>query len=93
MEPGAAVRALVLVVEGSPRRAARLLADRFPGVAREARGLRLPLGAGESPEAILAYCRERGIGVHASRVRFRPADGAAAPSGASASPSLREVGR
>ena len=54
MEPGAAVRALVLVVEGSPRRAARLLADRFPDVACDARGLRLPLDAGASPEAILA---------------------------------------
>jgi len=93
VEPGAAVRALVLVVEGSPRRAARLLAARFPGVACEPRGLRLPISAGESPEAILAYCRERGIGVQASRVRSRPADGAAATSGASASPPLREVGR
>ncbi len=93
MEPGTAVRALVLVVEGSPHRAARLLADRFPGVACDRRGLRLPIGAGESPEAILAYCRERGIGVHASRVRLRPADGAAAAVSASASPSLGEVGR
>jgi hypothetical protein len=93
MEERRAVRALVLEVDGSPRKAARLLADRFPDVAREERGLRLAIGAGRTPEAVLAYCRERGIGVRASRVRIRPGDGAAAPSGASASPSLREVVR
>ena len=62
-------RALVLVVEGSPRRAAALLADRFPHVVCDAEGLLLAIGAaGETPEAILAYCRERGVGVRASRV-------------------------
>ncbi len=87
MEQGWPVRALVLVVEGSPRRAARLLADRYPDVACDARELRLAIGAARTPEAVLAYCRERGIGVHASTVRLRPSDGAAASPGASASPS------
>ena len=64
-------RALVLEVEGPPRRAAGLLADRFPQVAWGAEGLQLAIGSGDSPEAILAYCRERGVGVRASRVRAR----------------------
>ena len=93
MEERWPVRALLLVVEGSPGRAAQLLADRFPDVACDGRGLRLPIGAARSPEAVLAYCRERGIGVHASSVRIRPADGAAVSPDASASPSLREVER
>ena len=85
MEAGAAVRTLVLEVEGPPRRAARLLADRFPGVACEQRGLRLPLAVGETPEAVLAWCRSRGIGVSASRIR--PVEGAVVLPGAAASPS------
>ncbi len=91
MELRRPVRALVLVVEGSPRRAARLLAERFPDVACDGPGLRLPIGAGRTPESVLAYCRERGIGVHGSRVRVPRADGGAAPPGASASPSREEV--
>jgi hypothetical protein len=83
------VRTLVLEVEGSPRRAARLLADRFPDVAREPGGLRLRIGAARTPESVLAFCRERGIGVRASTVRLLAAG--AAPPDASASPSLREA--
>ncbi len=74
-----AVRTLVLEVEGSPERAARLLADRFPAVACGRRGLRLPVGGGETPEAVLACCRERGIGVRASRIRLPSGAGAAHP--------------
>ncbi len=89
----AAVRTLVLEVEGPPRRAARVLADRFPDVACDGRGLALPIGAGRSPEAVLAYCRERGVGVHGSRVRVPRPDGSVAPPDASAPPSREEVVR
>lgn len=82
-------RTLVLVVEGSPRRAACLLAARFPDVARGPGGLRLPIGAGRTPESVLAFCRERGIGVRASTVR--PLVAGAAAADASASPSMREA--
>jgi len=93
MEPRRPVRALLLDVEGSPRRAARLLADRFPDVACDGRGLRLPIGAGRTPESVLAYCRERGIGVHGSRVRIPLTDGPAVSPDASASPRTEEVVR
>lgn len=93
MEPGRPVRALVLDVEGSPRRAARLLADRFPDVACDGPGLSLPIGAGRTPEAVLAYCRERGIGVHGSRVRFPRADVPPRSPDASAPPWTEEVVR
>jgi len=93
MEPGGPIRALLLEIEGSPRRAARLLAERFPDVACDGPGLRLPIGAGRTPEAVLAYCRERGIGVHGSRVRIRSADGPARSPDASASPRTEEVVR
>ncbi len=86
-------RVLVLVVEGSPRRAAALLADRFPHLAVGPHGLRLAIGSNDTPEAILACCRERGIGVRASRVSARPVDGGAAPTHASASPESLEVVR
>ena len=84
-------RALVLVVEGSPRRAAALLCDRFPLVAVGRHGLRLAIGSSDSPEAILACCRERGIGVRASSVSARSVDGGAAPSRASAPLDPEEV--
>ena len=86
MDVGRPVRALVLEVEGSPRRAARLLADRFPDVSCDGPGLWLPIGFGRSPESVLAYCRERGIGVQGSRVRVPRPDGSAAPPDASAPP-------
>jgi ABC-type multidrug transport system ATPase subunit len=64
-------RALVLVVEGSPRVAASALAERYPQVVCEPAGARVAIGPRETPEGILAYCRERRIGVRASRVVSR----------------------
>jgi len=62
---------LVIVVEGSPRAAASALAERYPQVVCEPAGARVAIGARETPEGILAYCRERRIGVRASRVVSR----------------------
>jgi len=84
-------RALVLVVEGSPGRAAALLCDRFPNVAVGRQWLRLAIGSSDGPEAILACCRERGISVRASSVSARPVDGGAASSRASAPLDPEEV--
>jgi ABC-type multidrug transport system ATPase subunit len=64
-------RSLVLVVDGSPRAAAAALAERYPHVVCEAAGARVAIGPRETPEGILAYCRERRIGVRASRVVSR----------------------
>ena len=62
---------LVLVVEGSPRAAAHLLAQRYAHVLCEPAGARVAIGPHETPEDILAYCREHRIGVRASRVVSR----------------------
>ena len=64
-------RSLVLVVEGAPRAAASILAERYPQVVCEPAGARVAIGPRETPEGILAYCRERRIGVRASRVVSR----------------------
>ena len=64
-------RALVLVVDGPPRTAASILAERYPQVVCEPAGARVAIGPRETPEGILAYCRERRIGVRASRVVSR----------------------
>ena len=64
-------RSLVLVVDGSPRAAASVLAERYPQVVCEPAGARVAIGPRETPEGILAYCRERRIGVRASRVVSR----------------------
>ncbi len=64
-------RSLVLVVEGPPRTAASILAERYPQVVCEPAGARVAIGPRETPEGILAYCRERRIGVRASRVVSR----------------------
>jgi hypothetical protein len=89
MEEPWPVRTLVLEIEGSAGRAALLLSGRFPDVARESSGLRLSIGAARTPESVLAFCRERGIGVRASTVRLLAAD--AAPPDASASPTIWEA--
>jgi ABC-type multidrug transport system ATPase subunit len=62
---------LVLVVDGSPRAAAHVLAQRYPQVMCEPAGARVAIGPRETPEGILAYCREHRIGVRASRVVSR----------------------
>jgi ABC-2 type transport system ATP-binding protein len=64
-------RSLVIVVEGPPRAAASVLAERYPQVVCEPAGARVAIGPRETPEGILAYCRERQIGVRASRVVSR----------------------
>ncbi len=64
-------RSLVIVVDGSPRAAAAALAERYPQVVCEPSGARVAIGPRETPEGILAYCRERRIGVRASRVVSR----------------------
>ena len=70
-------RSLVLVVEGSPRTAAEILARRYAQVACEPAGARVALGTCETPEGILSYCREQRIGVRASRVVSRTLEEAA----------------
>jgi ABC-type multidrug transport system ATPase subunit len=73
-------RSLVLVVDGSPRIAAEILARRYPQVTCESAGARVALQACETPEGILAYCREHRIGVRASRVVSRSLEEAAVAS-------------
>ncbi len=62
---------LVLVVDGSPRAAAHLLSQRYAQVLCEPAGARVAIGPRETPEDILAYCRQHRIGVRASRVVSR----------------------
>jgi len=68
---------LVLVVDGSPRAAAHILAQRYPNVLCDPAGARVAIGPRESPEGILAYCREHRIGVRASHVVSRSLEEAA----------------
>ena len=68
---------LVLVVEGSPRAAAHILAQRYSDVWCEPAGARVAIGPRETPEGILAYCRDHRIGVRASRVVSRSLEEAA----------------
>ena len=62
---------LVLVTEGPAREAARVLAERFPHVRSETGSVLIAVGSRETPESVLAYCRERRIGVVASCVVSR----------------------
>jgi hypothetical protein len=64
---------LVLVTEGPARLAAPILAERFPHVRCETGSLLVPIGRRETPESVLAFCRERRIGVAASCVVSRSA--------------------
>ena len=64
-------RSLVLVVDGSPRAATDVLARRYAHVRCEAAGARVAIGPRETPEDVLAYCREHRIGVRASRIVSR----------------------
>ena len=56
----------------SPDDAMRRLLPQLPSVARRGRRLRVPLGAGTSPESVLALCRDVGVAVRASRVAEEP---------------------
>lgn len=62
---------LVLVVDGPPRLAARVVAEHYHRVRVAADALHVRLDPGETPEGVLAYCRERQIGVRASCVLTR----------------------
>ena len=64
---------LVLVVEGPTRLAAPILAERFPHVRSASGAVLVGLERRETPESVLAYCRERRIGVLASCVVSRTA--------------------
>jgi hypothetical protein len=62
---------LVLVTHGPARQAAPILAERFPHVRCETGSLLVAIGKRDTPESVLAYCRERQIDVVASCVVSR----------------------
>lgn len=62
---------LVLVTEGPARVAAPILAERFPHVRCETGSVLVAISRRDTPESVLAYCRERSIGVVASCVVSR----------------------
>lgn len=69
---GATVTRTVLeLAVPSPDDAMTRLARSLPSLARRGRRLRVPL-SGQSPEAILALCRDAGVRVRASRVAEEP---------------------
>jgi len=62
---------LVLVTDGPARQAAPILAERFAHVRCETGSVLVSIGRRETPESVLAYCRERRIGILASCVVSR----------------------
>ena len=62
---------LVLVTQEPARQAAPILAERFPHVRCETGSVLVAIGRRDTPESVLAYCRERHIGVVASCVVSR----------------------
>lgn len=64
---------LVIVTDGPARMAAPVLARRFPHVRCEGGALLVRIGRPETPEAVLAYCREQRIDVVASCIVSRTA--------------------
>jgi ABC-type multidrug transport system ATPase subunit len=64
-------RSLMLVLPGGNQAAVRLLTQQFRDVVAHAAGVRVAIGPRQSPEVVLAFCRERGIPVLASRVVTR----------------------
>ena len=62
---------LVLVTHGPARQAAPILAERFPHVRCETGSLLVAIGHRDTPESVLAFCRERHIDVGASCVVSR----------------------
>lgn len=64
---------LVLVTDGPARLAAPILAHRFPNVRCEGGAVLVRVGRPETPEAVLAFCREQRIDVVASCVVTRSA--------------------
>lgn len=65
--PAPATRAVLELAVPRPEEAMLRLLRRLPSLARRGRRLRVPL-AGQTPEAILALCRDAGVRVRASRV-------------------------
>lgn len=59
---------LVLVTEGPARLAAPVLSQRFPNVRCEGGALLVGIARPETPEAVLAYCREQHVEIVASCV-------------------------
>lgn len=68
---GPSTRTVLELAVPSPDEAMLRLLRRLPSLARRGRRLRVPL-AGQSPEAILALCRDAGVRVRASRVAEEP---------------------
>jgi hypothetical protein len=66
----AASLTLVLVTDGPARQAAPILAERFPHVRCETGSVLVGIGRPETPESVLAYCRERRIGDHTMKARL-----------------------
>ena len=62
---------LVLVTQEPARQAAPILAERFAHVRCETGSVLVSIGRRETPESVLAYCRERRIAVVASCVVSR----------------------
>lgn len=69
--PAAATRPVLELAVPRPEEAMLRLLRRLPSLARRGRRLRVPL-AGQTPEAILALCRDAGVRVRASRVAEEP---------------------
>jgi ABC-type multidrug transport system ATPase subunit len=65
--PAAATHPVLELAVPRPEEAMMRLLRRLPSLARRGRRLRVPL-AGQTPEAILALCRDAGVRVRASRV-------------------------
>jgi len=66
-DAGEATRSVLELAVPSPDDAMTRLAKRLPSLARRGRRLRVPL-TGQTPEAILALCRDAGVRVRGSRV-------------------------
>ena len=62
---------LVLVTQDPAREAAPILAERFSHVRCETGSVLVAIGRRETPESVLAFCRERRITVVASCVVSR----------------------
>ncbi|MCE9600589.1 MAG: ATP-binding cassette domain-containing protein [Gemmatimonadetes bacterium] len=72
-----ATRSVLELAVPSPDDAMTRLSKRLPSLARRGRRLRVPL-TGQTPEAILALCRDAGVRVRGSRVAEEALPGAAA---------------
>jgi energy-coupling factor transporter ATP-binding protein EcfA2 len=72
-----ATRSVLELAVPSPDDAMTRLSERLPSLARRGRRLRVPL-SGQTPEAILALCRDAGVRVRGSRVAEEALPGAVA---------------